>query len=313
MQLSDRIGRRMKLHDLHVLMAVVQAGSMSRAAKLLNTTQPAISRSIADLEHTIGVRLLDRGRQGAEPTEYGRALLDGGVAMFDDLRQAVKNIEFLADPNVGEIRIGTHDPLIAGVLPTVFDRLRKQYPGISVQVIPAPTNAQQFRDLRERRIDLVLGRITPPIEEDIHVEVLFHDRAVVVVGPNSKWTGRRKLKLSELSNEPWYLPLPDTPIGSHVADAFRASGAAFPPKGAVRGTSLLACALVPRGPYLGVFPASLLRFVANLPRLKVLPVDLPIPSWTVGAMTLKNRTLTPVLKLFIDCVREVVKPLANKN
>ena len=129
MQLSDRIGRRMKLHDLHVLMAVVQAGSMSRAAKLLNTTQPAISRSIADLEQTIGVRLLDRGRHGAEPTEYGRALLDGGMAMFDDLRQAVKNIEFLADPTVGEIRIGTHDPLIAGVLPAVFDSSPQEISG----------------------------------------------------------------------------------------------------------------------------------------------------------------------------------------
>ena len=101
MQVSDRIGRRMKLHDLHVLMAVVQAGSMNKAAVLLNTGQSAISRSIAELEHTIGVRLLDRNPQGVEPTEYGRALLDGGVAVFDDLRQAVKNIEFLADPTAG--------------------------------------------------------------------------------------------------------------------------------------------------------------------------------------------------------------------
>src|SRR5215467_7293764 len=108
MQLSDRIGRRLKLHDLHVLMTVVQAGSMSKAAQVLNTTQPAISRSIAELEQAIGVRLLDRGRHGAEPTEYGRALLDGGAAMFDDLRQAVKNIEFLANPTVGEIRIVGH-------------------------------------------------------------------------------------------------------------------------------------------------------------------------------------------------------------
>ena len=110
MQLSDRIGRRMKLHDLHVLMAVVQAGSMSKAAQLLNTTQPAVSKSIADLEHAIGVRLLDRGRHGAEPTEYGRALLDGGVAVFDGLRQAVKNIEFLTDPTVGEVRVVAHEP-----------------------------------------------------------------------------------------------------------------------------------------------------------------------------------------------------------
>src|SRR5215467_15722848 len=116
MQFSDRIGRRMKLHDLHVLMSVVQAGSMGKAASLLNTTQSAISRSIADLEHAIGVRLLDRSRQGVEPTEYGRALLDGGAAMFDDLRQAVNSIEFLADPTVGEVRIGTHDPIMIGVL-----------------------------------------------------------------------------------------------------------------------------------------------------------------------------------------------------
>ena len=81
MQLSDRIGRRMKLQDLHILMAVVQAGSMSKAAALLNTTQPAISRSIADLERTIGARLLERNPQGIEPTEYGRVLLDGGTAV----------------------------------------------------------------------------------------------------------------------------------------------------------------------------------------------------------------------------------------
>src|SRR5215475_11247193 len=136
MQMSDRIGRRMKLHDLHVLMAVVQAGSMSRAAQLLNTTQPAVSKSIADLEHAIGVRLLDRGRHGAEPTEYGRALLNGGVAMFDELRQAVKNIEFLANPKVGEVRVGAPDPIMVGVLPAVLDRLRRKHPGISIIVTP---------------------------------------------------------------------------------------------------------------------------------------------------------------------------------
>src|SRR5262244_2393829 len=93
-QASDRIGRRIKLHDLHVLMAVVQAGSMSKAATLLNTTQSAISRSIAELEHMIGVRLLDRTAQGVEPTHYGRALLKRGIAAFDELKQGVQDIEF---------------------------------------------------------------------------------------------------------------------------------------------------------------------------------------------------------------------------
>src|SRR6476659_4285542 len=93
-QLSDRIGRRMKLQDLHILMTVVQAGSMGKAARHLNTSQPNISKSIADLEHELSVCLLDRHRRGVEPTEFGRALLDGGVAVFDELRQTVKKIEF---------------------------------------------------------------------------------------------------------------------------------------------------------------------------------------------------------------------------
>jgi DNA-binding transcriptional LysR family regulator len=97
MQFSDRIGRQIKLQDLRVLMTVIQAGTMGKAAERLNITQPAISRSIAELEHTLGVRLLDRHRRGVEPTECGRALLDGGTAVFDDLQRAVKNIEFLTD------------------------------------------------------------------------------------------------------------------------------------------------------------------------------------------------------------------------
>src|SRR5262245_32303062 len=128
MQLSDRIGRRMKLQDLHVLMTVVQAGTMSKAAQRLNTTQPNISRSIADLEHALGVRLLDRHRQGIEPTTYGRALLDCGAAVFDDLRQGVKNIESLADPAAGEVRIGSNTLLSATLVSAVIDRLSRRYP-----------------------------------------------------------------------------------------------------------------------------------------------------------------------------------------
>src|SRR5512147_985909 len=96
MQLSDRIGSRLKLQDLHVLMTVVQAGSMGKAALILNTTQPNVSRAIGDLEYALGVRLLDRHQRGVEPTECGRALLSCGAAVFDDLRQGVKHIEFLA-------------------------------------------------------------------------------------------------------------------------------------------------------------------------------------------------------------------------
>jgi len=102
-------------------------------------------------------------------------------------------------------------------------------------------------------------------------------------------------------------------IGSLVAEAFHARGMTYPPNGATHAGAAFICAYLPRGSALGILPTSLLRFGENLSRLKVLPVDLPITPWPVGIMTLKNRTLTPVVRLFIDCAREVAKPLARKS
>jgi DNA-binding transcriptional LysR family regulator len=303
----------MKLHDLHVLMAVVQAGSMSKAALLLRTTQSAISRSIAELEQTFGVRLLDRTRRGVEPTEYGRVLLEGGAVVFDELRQAVKNVDFLTNPTAGEVRVGAHEPFIVGLLPAVIDQLRQKYPRISVVVTPIAPNAQRFRDLRERKIDLLLDRIAPHVDQDICAEVLFHDRVVVVASAKTRWARERKIKLSDLIDEAWVLPRSDTIVGPLVAEAFATRGVKFPPKAAVWGGASLFFALLARRPFLGTVPVSLLQFGANLPQLKVLPVDLPIPHLPVGLMTLRNRTLTPVVRLFIDRTREVVKPLTSKK
>jgi DNA-binding transcriptional LysR family regulator len=182
MQLSDRIRLRMKLHDLHVLMAVVQAGSMSKAAVLLNTTQPAISRSVAELERIIGVRLLERNPRGVEPTEYGRALLDGGVAVFDDLRQAAKNIEFLADPTAGEVRIGCTPILAASFVSAVVDRLSRRYPRIVFHLVTAYLEPLR-RELSERNVELlIVRRFVPTADERLDFEFLFDDSYVVAGG-----------------------------------------------------------------------------------------------------------------------------------
>src|SRR6266550_4642172 len=83
---EGHIGRRLKLRDLHVFLSVVQSGSMAKAAAHLRVSPPAVSQVIADLEHGLGVSLFDRSSQGVVPTSYGRALLKGGAAAFDDLK-----------------------------------------------------------------------------------------------------------------------------------------------------------------------------------------------------------------------------------
>src|SRR5438874_4771185 len=119
MALIDRVAHRLKLRDLRLLDTVVRLRSMAKAARLLNISQPAVSKAISELEHVFGVRLVARNRQGIEPTEFGRALLDCGVAVFDDLRLAVKNIEFLADPTAREVGIGGNHFLAPACVPSV--------------------------------------------------------------------------------------------------------------------------------------------------------------------------------------------------
>ena len=125
MQWSDRVGRRLKLRDLHILLAVARSGSMGKAATELAISQPSISKAIADAEHAVGLRLLDRGPQGIEPTIYGRALLKCGTAVFDEFRQGVKELEFLTDPGSGELRLGCTETMAAGFVSAVSDRVSR--------------------------------------------------------------------------------------------------------------------------------------------------------------------------------------------
>src|SRR3954463_6167128 len=123
MQWEERIGRRIKFRDLHIALAVAQSGSMLKAAEALSISQPVVSKVIADLEQTLGVRLFDRSRKGVQPTASGRALLNRGRAAFDEMNQGVKEIEFLNDPTAGELRIGSNQPLAEGIGVAVIDRL----------------------------------------------------------------------------------------------------------------------------------------------------------------------------------------------
>src|SRR4051812_16973918 len=170
MRWDHRVGRRLKLRDLHILLAVTQAGSMAKAAKELAISQPAISRAIADMEQILEVSLFDRSPRGIEPTEYGHALIKRGVAIFDELQQGVRDIQFLSDPTSGELRIGCTSGLSEGIVLAAINRLSRKYPRIVFHVVPS--GAPVIYDaLRERRIELGISRKPEPaLEEDMELE-----------------------------------------------------------------------------------------------------------------------------------------------
>jgi DNA-binding transcriptional LysR family regulator len=302
---AERIGRRIKLRDLHILLAVAESGSMSKASSQLSVSHPVISKTILELERTLGVRLFDRSSQGVELTAHGKALLDCGVTVFNEMRQGLKLLESLSDPAAGELRIGCPEITMAGLLPAIVERFFSKYPRIRLDVVLAQTAALQFQGLRERNIDLLIGRMSQEsLSDDVVRELLFDEPFRAVAGINNKLARRRNITLEELTSEPWVLPPYNSVPGVLILQIFRDSKLQPPSPSIATLSGQLTVTLIAGGPFVGLLPASVAHFHRRA-GLKILPLRLPPVRLPASIVTVKNRTLSPPARLFIDCAREM--------
>jgi DNA-binding transcriptional LysR family regulator len=144
-------------------------------------------------------------------------------------------------------------------------------------------------------------------------ECLFADAYVVAAGAQNPCARRRRIKLAELTNEAWTLPPPESPTGQVTKEVFRASGIDYPDVTVATVAPEMRISLLATGRFLSIFPDSVLRFPTGRPEIRVLPIELPVAPVSVGIVTLKNRTLSPVARLFIEHARDVAKPLAKRK
>jgi DNA-binding transcriptional LysR family regulator len=309
---EKRLGRRLTLRDLHILKTVARAGSMAKAARDLGMSQPSVSEAIAKLEAALRVRLLDRGPRGIQPTIYTDALLRREQVVSDELQQCIRDIEFLSNPAAGEIRIGCPENLACGFVPAIIDRLSHRYPKIAFHVTPLEPVAMGYRELRERSVDLMVGRIVhPPLDDDLDAEVLFEDRLLVVAGTCSPWARRRKIVAQDLMRAPWVHIPQDSGVNAYIAAALEAQGLALPTPTVSTYSMHVRYNLLSTGRFLALIWKWTLHFNSNGGAVKALPVELGIPPRTVAIVKLKNRTLSPVVEIFVDQAREVVKSMTK--
>jgi DNA-binding transcriptional LysR family regulator len=315
--LDDHIGRRLRLRDLRVFFTVVQLGSLAKAAAQLRVSQPAVSQVIAELERCLGARLFDRSPRGVEPTIYGRALLTRGRAAFDELRQGIRDIETLADPTSGEVRIGSAGAMTDIMLPVVIQRFRQQYPRVVIHAddVSVPAPAPDLLGLQDRRYDLILTPWTSALGKDglasdLKIQTLFEDRMVVAVGIQNPLARRRRIDLADLVEEPWILAPPGSFNYLLVTEVFRSRNL-DPPKSSLVTLSVpLRTSLLTNGPYVTAFANWVVTLNPNRDSLKVLPVEFSTRPRRVVMLTLKGRTLSPVVERFIECAHEVAKSMA---
>jgi len=311
---QSRVSRRVRFRDLEVLFAVVQCGSMAKAASELGVTQPAVSEVIAELEQAFAVRLFDRSPKGVIPTIYGRALHKRGLAAFDELKQGIRDIEFLADPTKGDVRIGCPDSIAGAILAPMIQKFCADYPGVAITIDPVPTPTLELPELHARKLDFVVARLSrsyvdDPFGVDLNVEMLFDDEAVIAAGADSRWARRRKLKLSDLLDASWVGTPRQTLTTMLMEQAFLASNLP-PPKMSVTTFSVQVRAhLLATGDFVSSMPKSLLRLNPECSGLKQLPIKLGGQNFPAAIVTLKDRTLSPPVELFLDSLRTYVKSL----
>jgi DNA-binding transcriptional LysR family regulator len=308
---ESQIGRQLRLRDLHALFTVVECRSMAKAAIRLGVSQPAVSKVIADLEHALGVRLLDRSPRGVEPTVFGHALLKRGMAAFDELKQGIRDIEFLANPTAGEVKIGCPGNISSTLMLRIAEQFMQKYPRVVLHV-DAVQNPQNLPGLHDRKYDLYLTNLPlpePRVPEGLDVEVLFSDPLVVAAGMSHRWASRRKIDFAELVEEFWLLPRVDSWNYICIADAFRTRGLPGPKVGLWSNDASLRIRLLAGGR----FVTAMGKLNAGWYGVKVLPVDLPVQPWPVVIATLKGRTLSPVVELFIEYVRYFTRPMRQAH
>ena len=313
MQWDDRIGRRLTLRDLNILLTVAELGSMARAAERLAVAPPVVSKAITELEQALGVRLLERSRAGITTTTAGSAIVARGLAAFDELRQGAAEVGFLSEPNSGVVHIGATDAMASGLLAHVASRICGRYPRIALEIVHVASSNDIVRLLRDRSVDFIVGRVIgEALDKNMLVERLFDDPVRVVAGLTSAWVKRRRIELAELAEEWWCISRAPV-IRSMISNIFRDGGLDLP-RMTVSVNSISAhTQLAATGQFLAMLPHSLLHFNATHLSLRVLPVPLMTRPAPVGIMTLKNRKLNPVADILIAEIRVAANPLAVRS
>lgn len=183
MEKNGLFSQRIRLRHLHTFMAVAQQGTLGRAAETLNLSQPALSKTLNELEQLTGTRLFERGRLGAQLTLVGEQFLTHAVKVLDALNTAGQALNRKEGLNNDVVRIGALPTAALGILPTVIGQFHKQQKDITLQVATM-NNTMLLAGLKSGEIDIGIGRMSDPeLMSGLNYELLFLESLKLVVRP----------------------------------------------------------------------------------------------------------------------------------
>lgn len=246
----------MNLRRLRHFLYVYEHGSLGRAAAGLHLTQPALSKSIQQLEAHLAVKLFDRTPGGVVPTTYGEALSMHAKVIESEIRNAEREIATLRDGTKGEVSVGVTPSMAANLMPQTCLKLHADKPGIKVRVIEGLLDAH-IPALRRGELDLVVASWSRGMHPDLTTEVLMRDRVLVWAGADHPLAGK-KVRVEALADFPWVMP-PHTQFWMMVLDKhFMTAGLSPPIPDVVTNSAAFIKEMLLGGSYLSFLPQQLL-------------------------------------------------------
>lgn len=219
MQAAELLASSLKLRQIIVVATIAQKGSIRETSAALHLTQPAISRTLAETEKTLGVRLFTRVPKGMTLTAEGQSLLAHMQIVVSEMASLLSNAKELVSGERGVVRVGTLLAGTADILPAALFEVTSSHPHIRVAVSEA-TPDRLHEDLMSGQIDLVVGRVSPIASlPGVEVEPLYEDEVHVVCSPNH-FRANHQGSLAELIDEAWILPPQDTSLRQQIDAAF---------------------------------------------------------------------------------------------
>jgi DNA-binding transcriptional LysR family regulator len=304
---------RVELRQLRHFQEIVRMASFGQAAERLNITQPALSKSIRNLERSLGCQLLERHPSGVTPTPHGRLFLDYAAFVTSELDRAVEELNALSGRGRGIVRVGAGATMMRYLLPQAVRRFMAQAADGSSVSFRQGLKEELLAALRRGDIDLMVGSVDPErVDEDLRQEAVLEDRLVVVADRRHPLAGMRGVALPALAAFSWVLPESNEPEGEKLHQAL-AEARCPPPTIAVRtGSSPFMAELLKDSPYLSYLPVALLQFDPDFRHLA--PVDLAEPVWprvVVGVTYRRRGVMLMPVRRFINRLKDVGRELAQ--
>lgn len=283
---------------LQYFLAVYDHGSLGRAASALSLTQPALSKTIHQLERELNVALFDRTPKGLVPTVYGEALSLHARVVDSELRHAEREIALLAGAAKGLVRVGATPSIAGTILPAAVRELRRDRPGIELAVFEGLAQSHAAA-LRRGELDLVVGGWARGMGPDLASEVLREDVVRVFAHRGHPLAGR-PVDFAELTAQAWVLPPHSEFWLDHLDRAFVTRGLTPPAPAVTSNSAAFIVAMIQRTDALSYLPSLLVRralAAGDIVPIDVADIDVVIDvSVTVRARTVPGATVGAVIE-----------------